>query len=201
MGSKGNRIRGALVIAAVAVLFVLLTGAGLLINSFFHLRNLDPGFQPDHLLTVKVSLPEMKYPDKERRSAFFEEAVRRVQSLPGVDSVAVANNLPLTYNGDSMPIGIEGRVDPPPDQRPDVVMRVVGPGYFSTMKIPLVKGRDFTAQDRAESTRVVVITEKTARHFWSGENPIGKRLKPGSATAEGPRREVIDMVKMCGKTR
>ncbi len=194
-GAKGNRIRGLLVIGEVAVSFVLLIGAGLLINSFMHLRNLDPGFRADHLLTMKIPLPEVKYPDKERRTRFYAEVTRRVQALPGVQSVAVAGNLPLTYDGDSMPIGVEGVVDPPPDQRPDVVLRVVGPGYFRTMGIPLVQGRDFTEQDNADSANVVVISEKTARHFWPGQNPIGKRLKPGSSTYDSPWRQIIGVVK------
>ncbi|HEX8279927.1 MAG TPA: ABC transporter permease, partial [Chthoniobacterales bacterium] len=194
-GSRGNRIRNVLVIAEVAVSFILLIGAGLLINSFLHLRNLHPGFRSDHLLTMKVALSEVKYPDKERRAPFYAELVRRVQALPGVDSAAVASNLPLTYSGDSMPIGIEGRPDPTPDQMPDVILRVVSPGYFTTMGIPLVQGRDFTEQDKAEAVRVVVITEKTARHFWPGENPIGKRLKPGSSASSAPWREIVGVVK------
>jgi predicted permease len=194
-GSRGNRIRGVLVVSEVAVSFLLLIGAGLLINSFLHLRKLDPGYRADHLLTMKVSLPETKYPDKERRAPFFRELIRRVQTLPGVESAAVASNLPLTYNGDSMPIGAEGRPDPPPDQSPDVILRVVSPGYFRTMGIPLVAGRDFTENDSPEAAKVVVISEKTARYFWPGQNPIGKRLKPGSTTSESPWREVVGIVK------
>ena len=194
-GSRGNRIRGVLVVSEVAVSFLLLIGAGLLINSFLHLRKLDPGYRADHLLTMKVSLPETKYPDKERRAPFFRELIRRVQTLPGVESVAVASNLPLTYSGDSMPIGVEGRPDPPPDQSPDVILRVVSPGYFHTMGIPLVQGRDISEKDTADAVRVVVISEKTARYFWPGQNPIGQRLKPGSTTSESPWREVIGIVK------
>ena len=124
-GSRGNRLRGLLVISEVAVSFLLLIGAGLLISSFLHLLKLDPGYRADHLLTLKVMLPDIKYPDKEHRAPFFRELIRRVRLLPGVQSVAVGNNLPLTYSGDSMPIGIEGRADPPPDQWPDVILRVV----------------------------------------------------------------------------
>src|SRR5205809_2267209 len=194
-GTRGNRIRALLVIGEIAVSFVLLMGAGLLINSFMHLRNLHPGFRANHLLTMKIPLSEVKYPDKERRSPFYAEVLRRVQALPGVQSAAVAGNLPLTYDGDSMPIGIEGRTDPPPDQRPDVILRVVGPGYFSTMGIPLVRGRDFNEQDKADSARVVIVSEKTARHFWPGENPIGKRLQPGSTNRNIPWIEIIGVVK------
>jgi len=194
-GSKGNRARSLLVIGEVAVSFVLLIGAGLLINSFFHLRNLNPGFRVDHLLTMKVDLSEVKYPDRERRAAFFDEVMRRVRELPGVRSAAVAGNLPLTYDGDSMTIGVEEVLDPPPGQRPDVIFRAIGSGYFNTMGISIVRGRDFTDQDNADSKDVVVISEKTAQHFWPGQDPIGKRLKPGSSTSKSEWREVIGVVK------
>jgi putative ABC transport system permease protein len=192
---RGNRIRGFLVIAEVAVSFILLIGAGLLINSFFHLRTLDPGFRVDHLLTAKVELSDTKYPDAPRRIAFFDEVVRRVHDLPGVQSVAAGGNLPFTYNGDSMSIAAEGVPDPPPDQRPDVVYRTVAPGYLSTMGIPLVRGRDFNDQDTLDNTLAVVISEKTAKHYWPNEDPIGKRLKPGISTSHSPWRTVIGVVK------
>jgi putative ABC transport system permease protein len=194
-GPRGKRLRSALVIAEVAVSFILLIGAGLLINSFMHLRNLDPGFRADHLLALNVDLSEVKYPDTARRTAFFDEVVRRVQALPGVRSVAVAGNLPFTYNGDSMPIGVEGIPDPPPDQWPDVIWRTVGPNYFSTMGIPLVQGRDFNDQDTLDTTLGVVISEKTAKHYWPNDDPIGKRLKPGSTAGSSPWRTVIGVVK------
>jgi putative ABC transport system permease protein len=194
-GPRGKRLRSALVIAEVAVSFILLIGAGLLINSFIHLRNLDPGFRADHLLALNVDLSEVKYPDTARRTAFFDEVVRRILALPGVRSVAVAGNLPFTYNGDSMPIGVEGLPDPPPDQWPDVIWRTVGPNYFSTMGIPLVRGRDYNDQDTLDTTLGVVISEKTAKHYWPNDDPIGKRLKPGSATGSGPWRTVIGVVK------
>ncbi|HEX4696404.1 MAG TPA: ABC transporter permease [Candidatus Udaeobacter sp.] len=195
VGGKGNRLRGLLVIAEVAVSFILLIGAGLLINSFLHLRSLDPGFRADHLLTMKVDLPELKYPDGERRAIFFDEVLRRVRALPGVQSVAVAGNLPFTYNGDSATIAVEGIPDPPPDQWPDVIYRAVGPGYFSTMGIPLTRGRDFTDQERTDSKKVVVITERTAQHYWPGQDPTGKRLKMGTSTSNQPWREVVGVVK------
>src|SRR5947207_789242 len=194
-GARGKRLRSSLVIAEVAVSVVLLIGAGLLINSFMHLRNLDPGFRADHLLALSVNLSEVKYPDTARRTAFFDEVVRRVQPLPGVRSVAVAGNLPFTYNGDSMSIAVEGIPDPPPGQWPDVIYRAIGPGYFSTMGIPMIRGRDFTDQDKADSKNVVVISEKTAQHYWPGKDPIGKRLKPGATTSDVPWREVIGVVK------
>jgi putative ABC transport system permease protein len=194
-GPRGKRLRSVLVIAEVAVSFILLIGAGLLINSFMHLRNLDPGFRADHLLALNVDLSETKYPDNPRRVAFFDEVVRRVQALPGVRSVAVAGNLPFTYNGDSMPIGVEGVPDPTPDQHPDVIFRAVGPGYFSTMAIPLVRGRDFNDQDSLDANLAVVVSEKTAKYYWPSADPIGKRIKNGNTTSDSPWRTVIGVVK------
>jgi putative ABC transport system permease protein len=194
-GVRGKRLRSSLVIAEVAVSFILLIGAGLLINSFMHLRNLDPGFRADHLLALNVDLSEVKYSDNARRTAFFDEVVRRVQALPGVRSIAVAGNLPFTYNGDSMGIAVEGIPDPPSDQWPDVIYRAVGPGYFSTMGIPLVRGRDFNDQDTLDTTITVVVSEKTAKHYWPNDDPIGKRLKAGATTSDSPWRTVIGVVK------
>jgi putative ABC transport system permease protein len=194
-GSRGNRMRNGLVVVEVAVSFVLLIGAGLLINSFIHLRRLDPGFRADHLLAMKIQLPELKYPEQVQRSSFYSEVTRRVQTLPGVQFAAVASNLPLTYDGDSINIAIEGRTDPPPDQRRDVVTRVIGPRYFETMGIPLLQGREFTEKDKENSIWGVVISEMTARYFWPGENPIGKRLKPGTSASTSRWREVIGVAK------
>jgi predicted permease len=194
-GARGKRLRNSLVIAEVAISFILLVGAGLLINSFVHLRNLDPGFCADHLLALNVDLSEVKYPDTQRRTTFFAEVTRRVQTLPGVQSIAVAGNLPLTINGDSTFIAVEGIPDPPVDQWPDVIYRTVGHGYFATMGIPLVRGRDFNDQDTLDTTPVVVISEKTAKHYWPNEDPIGKRLKPGATTNTTPWRTVIGVVK------
>ena len=194
-GVRGKRLRNSLVIAEVATSFILLVGAGLLINSFVHLRTLDPGFRADHLLALNVDLSEVKYPDTQRRTAFFEEVTRRVRTLPGVQSVAVAGNLPFTYNGDSTLIAVEGIPDPPIDQWPDVIYRTVGPGYLATMGIPLVRGRDFNDQDTLDTTPVVVISEKTAKRYWPNEEPIGKRLKTGATASDVPWRTVIGVVK------
>ena len=194
-GGRGKRLRSTLVVAEVAVSFILLIGAGLLINSFMHLRNLDPGFRADHLLTATVDLSEVKYPDTPRRVAFFDEVLRRIRALPGVQSAAAAGNLPFVYHGDSMNMAVEGIPDPPADQWPDVIYRMVGPGYFSTMEIPLVRGRDYNDQDTLDTTPGVIISEMTAKHYWPNQDPIGKRLKPGESTSDRPWRTVIGVVK------
>jgi len=194
-GVHGKRLRSALVIAEVAVSVVLLIGAGLLINSFRHLRSLDPGFRADHVLALNVDLSQVNYPDAARRIAFFDEVVRRVQPLPGVQSVAVAGNLPFTYDGDSTIMAVEGIPDPPIDQWPDVIWRTIGPGYFNTMGIPLVRGRDFNDQDTLNTVLGVVISEKTAKYYWPNQDPIGKRLKLGATNDDVPWFTVVGVVK------
>jgi predicted permease len=194
-GAHGNRIRGILIISEVAVSFLLLIGAGLLINSFIRLRHVDPGFRSENLLTMKIVLPETRYPDKQRRSLFYDELLRRVETLPGVASAAVATNLPLTSSGNSVGIAIEGRADPAPDRVPIVITRVVSPGYFKTMTIPLLEGRVFTEGDKADSPTAVVISETTARRFWPGENALGKHIKIGRSTSPRPWLTVVGVVK------
>jgi putative ABC transport system permease protein len=194
-GSHGNRIRGLLVIAEVAVSLVLLIGAGLLINSFLRLLNVDSGFRADNLLTINVVLPELKYPDQARRTAFYSDLLSRIEALPGVQSAAVTNYIPLTLQGDTFGISIEGRPDPGPAERPDVVTRVISPKYFSTMGIELLQGREFGEEDRADSPRVAVISETMARRLWPGEDPVGKRIKPGPPDSPVPWRTIIGVVK------
>jgi putative ABC transport system permease protein len=178
-GSRGNRIRGLLVITEVAVSFILLIGAGLLINSFLRLRNVDPGFRSEKVLTMRIVLPEVRYPDRTRRSPFYDELIRRVEALPGVASAAVVTDVPLTNSGNSVGVSIEGRADPAPDRVPIVITRMISSHYFKTMAISLLKGRELNEGDKADSPPVVVISETTARLFWRGEDPLGKRIKVG----------------------
>ena len=194
-GSRGNRIRGLLVIAEVAVSLILLIGAGLLINSFLRLRNVDPGFRAENLLTMKIVLPELKYPDRARRSAFYTELVRRIEALPGVKSAAVTTNLPLYSQGNSIGISIEGRPDPAPGQEQIVVTRIISPHYFQTMGITLLQGRQFNEQDKADTPIALVISEAMARKYWPGEDPIGKRVKPGSSASSNPWFTIVGVAK------
>lgn len=187
-GSRGNRIRSLLVIAEVAVSLILLIGAGLLINSFLRLRNVDPGFRANNLLTMKVVLPAFKYPDQARRTAFYNELLTRIETLPGVKSAAFTTNLPLYQQGNSIGISIEGIPDPAPGQgrRPSVATRVISPRYFQTMGIQLLQGRGFSDQDKEDAPAVAVVNETMARRFWPGQDPMGKRLTPGSLTSTDP---------------
>jgi predicted permease len=194
-GSSGKRIRSLLVMSEVAVSLVLLIGAGLLINSFLRLRSVDPGFKADNLLTMKIVLPEPKYEEMVRRSAFYTDVVQRVESLAGVKSAAVTTNLPLYRQGNSIGIRIEGRPDPPPGQPLIVVTRIISPRYFETMSIPLLAGRQFTDHDTDTSPNVVVISEAMARRHWPGEDAIGKRIAAGRVRSDADWIQVIGVVK------
>jgi predicted permease len=187
-GSRGNHIRSLLVVMEVAFSLILLIGAGLLINSFLRLRNVDPGFRAKNLLTMQVVLPTFKYPDHTRRTAFYNELLGRIETLPGVKSAALTTNLPLYQQGNSISISAEGVPDPPTGQgrRPSVATRVVSPRYFQTMGIQLLQGRGFSDQDKVDSPAVAVVNETMARRFWPGQDPTGKRITPGSLTSTDP---------------
>jgi len=194
-GRSGKRLRGVLVTAEVAVSLVLLIAAGLLINSFLRLRNIDPGFKVDHLLTMKIELPQPKYETFKSLSGFYADLVQRVQALPGVQSAAVTTNLPLYRQGNSISIQIEGRPDPPPGQEQIVTTRIISPGYFDTMSIPLLAGRPFNDQDAKTTPNVVVVSETMARRIWPGENAVGKRIAPGRIRTDADWMQVIGIVK------
>lgn len=194
-GGSGKRLRGLLVTAEVAISLVLLIGAGLLINSFLRLRSVDPGFRAENLLTMKIVLPQPKYADFERRSAFYSDLIQRVQSVPGVRSAAVTTNLPLYRQGNSIGVGIEGQPPPPPGQERIVVTRIVSPGYFDTMGIQLLRGRHLTEQDTATTPNAVLISETMARRYWPGEDAIGRRISTGTVTSADDWIQIVGVVK------
>jgi len=194
-GGGGKRLRSVLVTAEVAISLVLLIGAGLLINSFLRLRNVDPGFRAENLLTMKIVLPDTKYERRAQRSAFYTDLIQRVQSLAGVKSVAVTTNLPLYRQGNSISIGIEGQPDPPPGQERIVVTRIISPRYFETMSIPVLRGRELSEQDTDKTPRVVVVSETMARRYWPGEDVVGKRISVGKITKPEDWLQVIGVVK------
>jgi putative ABC transport system permease protein len=195
-GRSGKRLRGLLVTAEVAVSLVLLIAAGLLINSFLRLRNIDPGFRVDHLLTMKVELPGLKYEQAPRRNEFYNNVVQRVQSLAGVHSAAVTTNVPLqNRQGNSISIQIEGRPQLPPGQEPIVVTRIVSPGYFDTMGIPLLAGRQLTDHDAEKSPSVAVVSETMAHRHWPGEEAVGKRFAIGKVTSDADWIQIVGVVK------
>ena len=175
-GSRSRRLRGALVIAEVALAIVLLTSAGLLVKSFVRLQQVDTGVQKDNVLTMVVRLPARKYSEDPQVIAFFRQVEERIRKLPGARDVGIVNFLPF-YGGLGSATGftIEGR-PVPPGEEPVTDVRVADAGYFRTLGIPLVRGRIFTDLEDTEVRRVVLINEALARQSFPGENPIGKRI-------------------------
>jgi putative ABC transport system permease protein len=169
------RMRNLLVVAEVALALVLLIGAGLMIRSFIRLQHVNPGFDPNHLLTMNVLLPAQKYRDK-AISNFFDRLFERIRGVPGVEGVGGIDPLPLSNSNATTGFLIEGGPALALADRPEVGERTVTPGYFGAMRIPLHRGREFNSQDRDDTPRVVVVNEALARRFWPGEEAIGKRI-------------------------
>jgi putative ABC transport system permease protein len=185
-GSSGGRrqMRDSLVVAEVALALVLVIGAGLMIRSIRRLYGVDSGYDANNVLVAKVSLPDSRYPTPQSGAAFYNRAIERIQALAGVSSVAGTTDLPL-IGGDGVGRGegfwIEGQ--PPPEsveQFSGAISGNVTVGYFRTMKIPLVRGREFTEQDDNKAPRVIVINQAFAKKFFPGEDPIGKRINHGA---------------------
>ena len=175
-GRRASRLRSAFVVGEMALALVMLVGAGLLMRSFLRLSAVDPGFNPKNVLTMTISLPGDPEWIGAKRETFYRELFQRIEGLPGVQSASSINHLPLAGDIWGLGITIEGRPLPPPGQRLSAVFRVCWPKYFQTMGIRLVKGRDFTEQDRLGTPGVVIINESLARRRFPNEDPIGKRI-------------------------
>ncbi len=176
-GRGKTRLRGLLVVSQVALTLVLLVGAGLMIRTFTALRAIDPGFDAEDVVTMSVSLAGSPHAAPARRADFFEQMVSHVEPLPGVTSASVINHVPLAGDTWSLSYSVAGRPEPAPGDAPQAVYRVALPGYFETMRIPLVRGRDLSARDTSRAPGVVVINERLARTEWPGQDPIGKRIR------------------------
>ena len=172
-----NRVGSFLIVSEIALSFILLAGAGLLIKSFLHLREINPGFNPDNVLTMRVTLPPGKYAQGEPRAQIFKQLIDQVKATPGVQSAGAVLSLPL--RGDSFNVGRsvipEGR-PMTPDEQSNAQHLPVTPDYFQTLQIPLKAGRLFTDQDTLKSTKVAIVNETMARALWPNENPIGRRF-------------------------
>ena len=190
---RSRRLRAGFVVAQVALSLVLLVGAGLMAKSFARLSAVDPGFDSNNLLTMRVLLPDTKYRDDAARVAFFRQAAERLKGLPGVRSVSMAQALPFAGIGAGTSFTIEGRPEPPAGDRPGTDVRVTDENYFETMRIPVLRGRTFTPQEGREDRRVVVINESLARKYFPGEDPIGKRITIAMKATNEPS-EIIGVV-------
>jgi putative ABC transport system permease protein len=182
--------RRLLVAADVAMAVVLLVGAGLMIKSVGRLIGVNPGFDPEHVLSMQISMIGPAYSKDGTVIARIDAIVARLRALPGVEGAAAAGQIPLGGNGDTWGFHLEGRPIAPDD--PAVERYAVTPEYFSVMRIPLHRGRIFTDADRAGSEKVMLIGEQTARELWPGADPIGRHVKIGGDT--GPWRTIVGIV-------
>jgi putative ABC transport system permease protein len=174
VGARRQRVRNSLVIAEVALALVLLVGGGLMIRSFYHLQQVSPGFNPQGVLVVGLTLPSKKY-DEAQQTAFYNQLTRNVSALPGVKAAGGTNVLPIVDNF-VLGVVIEGRPRVLNTDLPKTHYFAVTPGYFTAMEIPLLRGRDFTPQDIEGGRRVVIINETMAKRYFPDEDPIGKRI-------------------------
>jgi predicted permease len=180
---KGHRIRRLLVMSEVALALTLLTGAGLLIQSFARLARVSPGFDPESLLTFSLVLPSTKYPTAPERVQFFEQLVARLEALPGVRGVGMTSVLPFGGGWSTGGFTVEGYVQPEGQPGPWGDIRVVSPGFAQALRLPLLRGRFFDERDVADGVGVVVVDEEMVRRFWPDADPIGKRITRGDASA------------------
>jgi putative ABC transport system permease protein len=194
LGRRRGLLRNALIVSEVALSLALLATAGLMMKSFVRLVRVSPGFNPDRVLTMLVALPEAKYTSDQQTASFYEQLIERVQSLPGVQSAAAANMIPLSGMNQTSTIRIEGKPEPKAGQEPDANLRSVSNSYFRTMQIPILRGREFTSQDSAKGQPVVAINEAFAARFWPGEDPVGKRMRFSGPLRERPWRVVVAVV-------
>jgi putative ABC transport system permease protein len=198
-GSYRNRIRGALVVGELAIAVVLLVAAALLIQSLWRLQQVNPGLQPNNVLTFNVVLPDIQY-GAAKQSQFYQDLRNRLSALPGVKSASSVFPLPLSGDRFSISFQIEGRPVARKDE-PSGDLFVVDNGYFQTMGIPLIKGRDFNQFDEQKSSPVIIVTETLARQYFPGEDPLGKRIHPGISTIEGQKSVMREIVGVVGDVR
>jgi putative ABC transport system permease protein len=195
-GSSAGRTRvnarRLLVISEVALALMLLVGGGLMVRSFARLRAVDPGFVPDNLLTMTISLAGSAHSTPEKRIAFFNELLQRVDSVPGVQAASAINHLPLAGDVWTIPFTIDGRPAPAPGEKQSAASRVIRPDYFRTMGATLLKGRDFSTYDTDTSPPVAIINEPFAKRHWPHEDPLGKRIRIGN---DEVAREIVGVVK------
>jgi putative ABC transport system permease protein len=188
-GPRRNRLRSAFVVTETALALLLLAGAGLLICSFAKLQMVNKGFDPAGVFVARLSLPVHIYPDSPRRIAFMNEALRRIREIPGVTSAGVVSRLPLARGSSSRGIEIEGR--PPDKNELEADYSVVSPGFFETLRIPLLRGRYFNESDTADSPHVAVITKAMADLYWPGKDAIGRHFGISGYTSQNDLMEVV----------
>jgi len=193
-GGRGQRVtmRSPLVVAQIALSVVLLVSAGLLTRSLVALSRVAPGFDPGHLLTLQFRLPAAKYRTEAQIADMFTRTLEEIRHVPGVENAALVRATPLNGNGESYPYDVADKPVADRQQLPTAQLNVVSPGYFATMRIPRLSGRDFSMTDRADAAPVVIVNDRLARRAWPNESPLGKRIRLGGEDA--PWATVVGVV-------
>ncbi|HEX7773508.1 MAG TPA: ABC transporter permease, partial [Pyrinomonadaceae bacterium] len=196
-GSAGvrTRARSLLVVTEIALSLVLLVGAGLMIQSFLRLRSVNIGLDPKNVLTAPLSLPQAKYREPEQRATFYKQLVEQMRHLPGVEAASATGTLPLSGNNWGRSLTVEGHQVLSVGDADVIQHTVVTPGYFRTMGIALLAGRDFTDADKKDGPDVTIVDERLARQYWPNESPIGKRVRFGPPEDNEPWHTVIGVVR------
>jgi putative ABC transport system permease protein len=190
--AAGRRMfRDLLVVSEVALALVLLVSAGLLMNSFRHLRAVNPGFEASNNLTANLSMPVAKYPRGDLRAAFVRQVMAKLRELPGIRSASAVSVLPESSNFNQMGLDIQGRMYSPAD-KPSPDQYDVTPDYFRQLAIPLIEGRLFSEQDDRTHPNVALINQTAARRLWPGQNPLGAKIRTGGPTE--PFRTIVGVV-------
>jgi putative ABC transport system permease protein len=198
-GSRSSRrVRGVLVVSEVALSLMLLIGAGLLMRSFFLIREIDPGFNAEGVVTTAITLPPAKYPDAAKRMPFYREFLGNLERNPEVDGVGIVDYLPLSGSNSGSGFFPEGHPTPRPGEAPIVWTRWMSEGYLRAMSIPLLAGRLFEERDAPPAPPVAIVNRTLANRYWAGENPIGKRFTLGTPGAGVP---VFTVVGVAGDVR
>ena len=205
-------LRQGLVIGEVALTFVLLVGAGLLLLSFYRLLQVNPGFVVDRVLAFHINVPGGKYQTDEEEILFYHALLDKVRGVPGVQAASLASRPPLDENAWDMLFLIEGRPEPPPHLQPSLRVHLIAPDYFRVMGIPLLQGRDFTEQDNREhlsgtlsgndwgaGLNSVIIDEEFAKRYWPNQNPIGQRVR--IPFGEREKQPVVTIVGVVGRIK
>jgi putative ABC transport system permease protein len=189
-----HRAHNVLVVAEVALSLVVVIASGLLLNSFWRLTHVHPGFNPSNTLTCQISLASGKYDEPASRQRFQDELMSRVQVLPGVVSAGAVSELPFTGQANDTFFKIQEHPAAEPQEMNDADYRIVGGDYFAAMRIPLLAGREFSRQDTVDSPRAILISEPLAKQYFPGEDPIGKHLEIFEGGSEFVKREIVGIV-------
>jgi putative ABC transport system permease protein len=185
-GAQRQRIRSGLVVAQVALALLLLAGAGLTLKSFRNAQNTRLGFKPENILVADVLLPKARYDTDEKVAQFNDQLVERIRALPGVEAAALGSNIPFDDNEWDSSFHLTGTPPYPPGERPEAEINVVTPDYFRVMGMPLLRGRAFTADDRANQRHSVIIDETLAQKYFPGKDPIGQQMDDNRSDEKNP---------------